>query len=85
VLLAGPGGAGWLAAGERVGERLGVPLRGYRLEVELAAADLTAAHGLGADGALLVRPDGFVAWRSAAAVDDPAAELDRVLRATLSR
>jgi putative polyketide hydroxylase len=85
VLLAGPGGAGWLAAGERVGERLGVPLRGYRLEVELAGADLAAAHGLGADGALLVRPDGFVAWRRAAAVDDPAAELDRVLRATLSR
>ena len=90
VLLAGADGAGWLAAADRVAERLGVPLRRYRLGVELAGTDLAgtdlaAAHGLGADGALLVRPDGFVAWRSPAAVGDPAAELDRVLRATLSR
>ncbi|HEY2959104.1 MAG TPA: monooxygenase, partial [Actinomycetota bacterium] len=66
-------------------DRAGVPLRGYRLEVDLAGADLAAAHGLAADGALLVRPDGFVAWRSPTAAGDPTAELDHVLRATLSR
>jgi putative polyketide hydroxylase len=48
-------------------------------------ADLAAAHGLAADGALLVCPDGFVAWRSPTATADPTAELDHVLRATLSR
>lgn len=85
VLLAGPGGAGWTAAAERAAERLGVPLRAYRFGVELAGQDLAAAHGIGDDGALLVRPDGFVAWRSPAAVADPAAELDRVLRAVLGR
>jgi hypothetical protein len=36
-------------------------------------------------GALLVRPDGFVAWRSAAPAADPAAELDHALRAILGR
>jgi putative polyketide hydroxylase len=85
VLLAGPDGAEWLRAGEWVADRAGVPLRGYRLEVDLAGADLAAAHGLAADGALLVRPDGFVAWRSPTAAGDPTAELDHVLRATLSR
>jgi putative polyketide hydroxylase len=85
VLLAGAAGAGWTEAAERVADRLGVPLRAYRFGVELAGQELAAAHGIGDDGALLVRPDGFVAWRSPAAVADPAAELDRVLRATLGR
>jgi putative polyketide hydroxylase len=62
-----------------------VPLAGYRLGVELTGDGLAEAHGLDPDGALLVRPDGFVAWRSPAAVADPAAELDRVLRAVLAR
>jgi putative polyketide hydroxylase len=85
VLLAGAAGAGWTEAAERVADRLGVPLWAYRFGVELAGQELAAAHGIGDDGALLVRPDGFVAWRSPAAVADPAAELDRVLRATLGR
>jgi putative polyketide hydroxylase len=85
VLLAGAGGAGWTAAAGRVAERLGVPVRAYRFGVELAGHDLAAAHGIGDDGALLVRPDGFVAWRSPGVAADPAAELDRALRATLGR
>jgi hypothetical protein len=34
-------------------------------------------------GALLVRPDGLVAWRTTGAAADPAAELARILRAIL--
>ena len=41
-----------------------------------------ALYGV-ADGAVLVRPDGHVAWRSAGAVDDPAATLRAVLHRTL--
>ena len=37
------------------------------------------AYGVGEDGAVLVRPDGHVAWRSASGVDAPA----EVLRAAL--
>jgi 2,4-dichlorophenol 6-monooxygenase len=35
--------------------------------------------GIGADGAVLVRPDQHVAWRSPGAAEDPGAELAAVL------
>lgn len=37
-------------------------------------------RGVDASGAILVRPDGHVAWRSRVLPDDPASELGRVLR-----
>jgi putative polyketide hydroxylase len=84
VLLAGADGAAWLRAADAIRERLGVPLDAYRfgLELEGAGAD---AHGISPAGALLVRPDGFVAWRCTDAAADATAELDRALRATLGR
>jgi putative polyketide hydroxylase len=42
--------------------------------------DWAALHGVALDGAVLVRPDGFVAWRSPAAGADPLAELRAVAR-----
>ncbi|MEU9385017.1 monooxygenase, partial [Streptomyces sp. NPDC048279] len=44
-----------------------------------AGTDWAEAHGTTADGAVLVRPDGFVAWRSDGAVADPEGELRDVL------
>jgi hypothetical protein len=44
-----------------------------------------AAYGITHGGAVLVRPDGFVAWRSADAVDDPARALTSVLSEVLAR
>ena len=41
-------------------------------------------YGLGRGGAVLVRPDGHVAWRSPMGVADPSATLDAVLRRVLS-
>jgi putative polyketide hydroxylase len=79
VLLAGADGAAWVSAAERVGQRVGVPLDAYRFGVELAGAEGAAAHGIGTDSALLVRPDGFVAWRAEAAVEDPERELEQTL------
>jgi putative polyketide hydroxylase len=89
VLLAGADGAAWIKAADAVSESLGVPLDAYRFGVELrapqTAADGAGAHGIAPAGALLVRPDGFVAWRSTGAAADPTAELERALQATLSR
>ena len=88
VLLAGADGADWTRAAGAVSRALGVPLDAYRFGVELRDAggvDGAAAHGIAPAGALLVRPDGFVAWRGAGAAADPAAELDRALRAILGR
>jgi len=42
--------------------------------------DFGRAHGVGDDGAVLVRPDGFVAWRAEGADPDPGGTLERVLR-----
>jgi putative polyketide hydroxylase len=79
VLLTGTGGAAWVSAAERVGEQLDIPLDAYRFGVELAGAQGAATHGVGTDGALLVRPDGFVAWRTEAAAEDPERKLEQVL------
>lgn len=94
VLLTGAGstaGAAWHSAAARVGDDLGVPLERYRVGAGHGAdlvtepgEDWSAAHGTGEDGALLVRPDGFVAWRATAGCADPAAELSAALRQVLS-
>jgi 2-polyprenyl-6-methoxyphenol hydroxylase-like FAD-dependent oxidoreductase len=63
VLFTGPDGAAWARAGTVAAERLGVPLDVHSVD----EADFSSACGIGRDGAVLVRPDGFVAWRSSGA------------------
>ncbi|MFD0126569.1 FAD-dependent oxidoreductase [Streptomyces virginiae] len=82
----------WRAAGRSVSEELGLPLDAYAIgtgpEADLIPAnggDWTEVHGTTPQGAILVRPDGFVAWRSAQAVADPAAVLHEVLTTLLDR
>ncbi|MEU4895588.1 FAD-dependent monooxygenase [Streptomyces sp. NPDC044780] len=91
VLLTGPGGASWYEAGHRTADALGVPLDCYRVgegpDHELApepGADWAELHGTAPDGAVLVRPDGFVAWRAERSVPDPEAALTRALREVLN-
>ncbi len=87
VLLAGAEGGAWADDARETAERLGVPLDVHVVGRDLAetGTDLAAALGVTARGAVLVRPDGFVAhrWRdgesSEAAV---AAALARMLRRT---
>lgn len=62
VLLTGPDGRAWRHLS------VGIPL-------DIHAIDSTESHGITPSGALLVRPDGFVAWRAASAVPDPRATL----------
>jgi putative polyketide hydroxylase len=85
VLLAGTNGAAWISAAERVMQRLDIPLDAYRFGVELVGAEGATAHGIGTDGALLVRPDGFVAWRAEATAEDTEHMLEQVLRRLLCR
>lgn len=94
VLLSGARATGrWHEAAQRVAADLSVPLDAYRIgdgpdaELSPAASDVGWAeiHGVGPDGAVLVRPDGFVAWRSEEASEDPEGELRRVLKAVLGR
>ncbi|WP_262705504.1 MULTISPECIES: FAD-dependent oxidoreductase [Streptomyces] len=90
VLLTGPGGAAWHEAGRRTADALGVPLDCYRVgegpDHELApepGTDWAELHGTAPDGAVLVRPDGFVAWRAERSVPDPEAAMARALREVL--
>lgn len=62
-----------------------MPLDAYRFGVELAGAEGAVAHGIDPDGALLIRPDGFVAWRASAADENPEHSLERALSRLLSR
>jgi 2-polyprenyl-6-methoxyphenol hydroxylase-like FAD-dependent oxidoreductase len=67
TLLAGPAGEAWCSAAEDVESELGVPIARYRIDAP-GLRDLggfTKAYELNDDGAVLVRPDGHVAWRCA--------------------
>jgi putative polyketide hydroxylase len=84
VLLTGANGAEWVSAAERVAQRMGIPLDAYRFGVDVMDAEV-AAHGIGTDGALLVRPDGFVGWRAAVGEEHPERVLEQVLSRLLCR
>jgi 2-polyprenyl-6-methoxyphenol hydroxylase-like FAD-dependent oxidoreductase len=87
VLLTGPAGKAWRDAGRAVADALGVPLEAFTVGDDLHDAEdpWTGAYGVGADGAVLVRPDAHVGWRGRAAAADPARELERVLASVLGR
>ena len=66
TLLTGPDGERWRAEAAVLADQ-GVPLVSYSVAREFADPDgaFAEAYGLGRDGAVLVRPDGYVAWDSA--------------------
>ncbi|MFE9770415.1 FAD-dependent oxidoreductase [Streptomyces sp. NPDC005931] len=88
LVWGGPAGEVWRGAGEEAARRAGVRLgtAGFGTEVrDLSERGWHEAYGVRADGAVLVRPDGFVAWRSAGVPADAAGALERALRRTLVR
>jgi hypothetical protein len=78
VLLAGPGGEGWCARVRRAATRLRLPVDIHRIGTDGLSdpGGCPEAYGLEADGAVLVRPDGFVGWRarSTTAISEPTLE-----------
>ncbi len=92
VLLSSEG-TSWSGAAGSVAKRMNVRLVAYAIgtgpEADLIpedGADWSEVHGTTAAGAILVRPDGFVAWRSANdAVMDPEVVLHKVLTTLLDR
>jgi 2-polyprenyl-6-methoxyphenol hydroxylase-like FAD-dependent oxidoreductase len=81
VLLTGRDGDPWCAAAADVGGALGVRLDAH----EVGTDAFPDAFGVGPDGAVVVRPDGVVAWRAAGLAEDPRAEIERVMRRLLFR
>jgi len=84
VLIAGEHGQAWVDAAEQIAADRGLPLRAVRVGV-LAGdfIDVRCAwlrnREIAPDGALLVRPDRYVGFRSHACVADPYAVLDAAL------
>ncbi|WP_320065184.1 FAD-dependent oxidoreductase [Micromonospora sp. RTGN7] len=86
VLLTGAAGGAWAGAAQRCAARTGVPLLAYRIGTDLTDVEgvWESRYGCSADGAVLLRPDGYVAWRGGGPVDGRAEVLAGVLREILS-
>ncbi|WP_324070259.1 FAD-dependent monooxygenase [Sphingopyxis sp.] len=88
TLLIGVGGSQWTAAADRLAAQLGIDLAvrqiGYRCEYDDVYGDWTRLRGIADDGALLVRPDGYIAWRTDHMPDEPDAALRAAFDAILS-
>jgi hypothetical protein len=86
TVLTGPGGAPWQRAAARAAGA-GLPITALRVGTDLHPEDTTfgARYRLGPAGAVLVRPDGFLAWRQDRPGVNPAAELAAAVARTLGR
>jgi putative polyketide hydroxylase len=87
VLLTGSDGAAWRAATQHAAAARQIPIEllsvGEAGEVRATAGRFEALYGIEPDGAVLVRPDGFVGWRARSAGETPSEDLGRALATIL--
>lgn len=88
-LIVGVGGAPWIKAADDLaseyGIRLNVVRMGLRCDYDDVVGEWEAVREMGDQGALLVRPDRYIAWRSHELPADPAIELEAALKQVLAR
>ena len=88
VLLAGRGGDAWRRAAHGI-DTSWPPLIAYTVGKDADLGDPDGnwheVYGVDTDGAVLVRPDGHVAWRSRSGASDPAETLRAALDGLLGR
>jgi putative polyketide hydroxylase len=89
VLLTGCDGSAWQDAARHMEQQLGLVVAAYRIGSTGDFRDpedrFLASYGVKCNGAVLVRPDGFVGWRAQDTDQYPAQTLERVLRLLLSK
>jgi len=89
TLITGIAGEAWTEAAAKVGEDLGVPLEtviiGPGRKVTDIYYDWARIREVEEDGALLVRPDKHIGWRSMTLPEDPEVALREALESLLSR
>ncbi|MGH2898900.1 MAG: FAD-dependent monooxygenase, partial [Solirubrobacteraceae bacterium] len=85
TLLVAAQGRDWPAAARAVARQRGLELPVIRIDVDATDVDgrFAKTYGVGDAGAVLVRPDGIVAWRARGAAADPTAALGSALSAIL--
>lgn len=77
----------WTTAVARAVEHVGIPVTAVHIGVDAEPTGpdtFGTAYGVGPGGAVLVRPDGYIAWRTAAAPADPTRALVAALEATVA-
>ena len=89
VLIAGEDGHDWVEAARKLSAETGIPLRAATVGVDNGdLIDFRLAwlknREIAADGAVLVRPDGFIAFRTFQRTEDPRATLASALAQILS-
>jgi 2,4-dichlorophenol 6-monooxygenase len=89
TLFTGIAGEAWADAAEKIGRDLSVPIKtviiGPGREVTDIYYDWARVREIDEDGALLVRPDKFIGWRSMSLPDGPEQALRNALTTLLSR
>jgi putative polyketide hydroxylase len=89
TLFAGPRGKAWCDAARTAASSLGVSLNALTIgaggDIPDSRGEWVSAYGIEPDGAVLVRPDGHVGWRSCSRAARPEHELESALRAVLAR
>ncbi|MFF1260189.1 FAD-dependent oxidoreductase [Streptomyces sp. NPDC058321] len=92
LLSSGDGDDTWHDAATAIARQMALPLDSYRIgsgpDAELSPVgdvDWAETHGVAPGGAVLVRPDGFVAWRSEGPSADPGKDLRDALMGVLDR
>jgi hypothetical protein len=86
TVLAGADGAAWIQAAKKVASTTGVPIDAHIIgplgDLKTSRGMFEAAAGITPHGALLVRPDQFVAFRARGRVNDCEKGLENALRQT---
>jgi putative polyketide hydroxylase len=89
VVLAGGAGRDWGVAAREFAEKQGIPLAAYTIgaQGDFCCADhlRKATYGIEDDGAVLVRPDGYVAWRSPSGNSDMQRQMNRAIRLAIGK
>jgi 2-polyprenyl-6-methoxyphenol hydroxylase-like FAD-dependent oxidoreductase len=86
--LAGPEGNAWCDSASVAVKQLGIEIDIHRVGANGLAdpeGAFTTTYGISPTGAVLVRPDGFVAWRARTSEAASAAEISSALRSLLCR
>ena len=90
LLIAGEDGGPWCEAANELASAAGLPLDAVRIghlggDLYDPRCAWVRHRGIESDGAILVRPDRFVAWRAPTAADDPLGELAGAVSQILAR
>ncbi|HEX9077621.1 MAG TPA: FAD-dependent monooxygenase, partial [Anaerolineae bacterium] len=89
VLLAGSDGQSWCDAAKTISRSGAVPIQMFRVgpggDVHGPDHAWVEKYGVEEDGAVLVRPDGYVAWRCATSKAEPETEMEMALSKALGR